>query len=132
MPNTPTTQKEYVIPLENRPGTLTEVTSALGKANVNILGYLLEAQGDFGVFRFTTNEPGKTESWLKSTNRPYRANDVITVPVPNNPGELGRITSTLAKSGVNVLGSYPSSINNQIGLTFAVNDIATAKKVLQG
>lgn len=132
MTNAPTTQKEYVVPLENKPGTLAEITTALGKANVNVIGYLLESQGDFGVFRFTTNEPQKTESWLKQANRPYRTNDVITIPLSNNPGELGRIATTLSKSGVNVLGSYPTTIGNGVGLTFAVNDIATARKVLQG
>lgn len=132
MPNSPTTNKEFVLPLENRPGTLAEVATALGKSNINIIGFLLEAQGDFGVARVVTSDPGKTESWLKSINKPYRANDVITVPVQDKPGELGRITTTLSKSGVNVNAAYPTTTPNGIGLTFAVSDLQTAKKVLQG
>lgn len=135
MPNTtndPMTSREFVMPLENRPGTLAEIATALGKANVNIVGFLLEAQGDYGIVRVVTNDAGKTESWLKSSGRPYRANDVITINVQDKPGELGRIASTLAKSGVNVTAAYPTSGPKGIGITFAVDDVGSAKKALQG
>jgi hypothetical protein len=128
----PTTQREFVIPLQNKPGTVAEIASSLGKANVNILGFLVEAQGDFGVARILTSDPAKTEGWLKQTNRLYHANDVITVNVPNNPGELGRIASKLAASGVNINAAYPTITpgSNNPSLTLAVNDIASARKVL--
>lgn len=132
MPNTPTTNKEFVLPLENRPGTFAEVATALGKANINIIGFLLEAQGDYGVARVVTSDPGKTESWLKSSSKPYRTNDVITIPVKDQAGELGRIATTLSKSGVNVNAAYPTTTPNGFGLTFAVSDVQTAKKALQG
>jgi hypothetical protein len=125
---TTTTNREFVVPLENKPGTLAEVATALGKSNVNILGYLLEAQGDFGVARIITSEPAKTESWLKSTNRPFRVNDVVIAQVKPQPGELGRIATALAKSGVNVTASYAT----EDGLAFAVDNVATARKALGG
>ena len=131
-PTNPTTQREFVIPLENRPGTVAEVATALGKANINILGFLLEAQGDFGVARIITSDPAKTEGWLKQTARPYRTNDVITVNVPNNPGELGRITTKLAASGVNINAAYSTTAigSNTPGITLAVSDINSARKAL--
>lgn len=132
MATTTTTQKEYVIPLENKPGSLAEVTSALGKANINILGYLLEAQGEFGIFRFITNDPTKTEGWLRQASRPFRTNEVIAVSAPSNPGELGRLTTTLSKSGVNITASYPTSVNNALGIAFAVDNLAGARKALGG
>lgn len=126
-----TTTKEFVIPLENKPGTLADVAATLGKANVNIQAYLLEAQGDFGVFRFVPSDVAKTESWLKTANRPYRVNDVVTVTVANKPGELGRIAQKLAASGVNIVASYPvAPSGSETQIAFAVNDVATAKKVL--
>lgn len=129
---TPTTQREFVIPLENKPGTLAEVATALGKANINIQGYLLEAQGDFGVYRFIPSDPSKTEGWLKQSNRPYRTNEVITVPVMDKPGELGRLCTNLSKSGVNVTASYPTNTPNGIGIAFCVNDVQSARKSLSG
>lgn len=126
-----TTQREFVIPLENKPGTLAEVTASLGKANINVSAYLLEAQGDFGVFRFVTSDATKTETWLKSVNRPFRVNDVVTVAVPDKPGELGRIAQKLSGSGVNILASYPvASGPTGTQLAFAVDDVAAARKIL--
>lgn len=130
--NTPTTQREFVIPLENKPGTLADVASALGKSNVNVLGYLLEAQGDFGVFRFFTSDPVKAETWLKESRRPYRSNEIIVAPVPNTPGELGRIATALSKSGVNITASYPSTVNGGVGIAFAVDNVSAAKKIISG
>lgn len=122
-----TTQREFVIPLENRPGTLGEITSALGKANVNIIGYLCESQGDFGVLRIITNDPTKTESWLKQSNRPYRSNEVVWTPISSKPGELGRLATSLSKSGINILSSYPTENG---GIAFCVDNVPGARKVL--
>lgn len=126
------TNREFVIVLENKPGTVAEVATALGKANINIQGYLVNATGEFGTIRIVTSDPTKTESWLKSTNRVYQSHDVVTVPIQNKPGELGTFASTLAKSGVNIQASYATAVPNGIGLTFAVNDLNSARKVLNG
>lgn len=124
-----TTQKEFVIPLENRPGTLAEVASSLGKANVNIIGYLVQAQGEYGVVRIITSDPAKTEGWLKQTNRAYRVNEVVWTPVQPQPGELGRIATILSKSGVNIHATYPTENS---GLAFAVDNVPGARKALGG
>jgi hypothetical protein len=127
---TTTTNKEFVVPLENKPGTIAEVATALGGAHINIVAYLVEAQGEFGILRVVTNNPSQTETWLKSTNRAFRSNEVIVTPVKANvPGELGRIATTLAKSGVNITASYPTETG---GLVFAVDNVASARKALGG
>ena len=125
-----TIQKEFVTPLENKPGTIAEVASALAKANVNIVGYLLEGQGDFGIFRFATSDAAKTEEWLKSTRRAYRVNEIVTVPVKDAPGELARVATTLSASGINITASYPTTTAGGIAISFAVDDIHAAKKAL--
>ena len=124
-----TTQKEFVIPLENKPGTLAEVASSLGKANVNIVGFLVQAQGEYGIIRLITNDPLKTESWLRQTNRMFHVNEVVWTPAKPQPGELGRIATTLTKSGINVTASYPTENG---GIAFCVNDVPGARKVLSG
>ncbi|MHB8605237.1 MAG: ACT domain-containing protein [Thermoplasmatota archaeon] len=128
---TATTVKEFVIALENKPGTLAEVTSALGGANVNITGLVCEAQGEFGIVRLVTSDPAKTEGWLRTTNHRFRTNDVLAVNVPNNAGELGKIAKKLAASGVNINSTFlnlPPTGTPQ--LVFSVSDINSAKKVI--
>lgn len=124
-----TTQKEFVIPLENKPGTLAEVATSLGKANINIIGYLVQAQGEYGIVRLITSDPAKTEGWLKQTNHAYRTNEVVWTPVKPQPGELGRITTQLSNSGVNITATYPTENG---GLAFCVDNVQSARKVLGG
>ena len=126
---TTTTQKEFVIPIENKPGTFAAVASALGSANVNIVGCLVQAQGEYGIVRLITSDPAKTEAWLKQTNHAYRTNDVVWTPLSPKPGELGRVATLLSKSGINITATYPTENN---GMAFAVDNVPSAKKVLGG
>lgn len=126
-----TIQKEFVTPLDGRPEAVAEVASALGKANVNIMGYLVERHDGAGVFRFAPSDPARTEAWLKETRRPYEVNEIVTVPVRDAPGELARVAKALSKSGVSITASYTTSTPQGIAVSFAVDDIAAAKKALR-
>ena len=92
----------------------------------------MNATGEFGTIRLVTNDANKTESWLKSSGRAYQAHEVVTIPLPDKPGELGRVATNLAKSGVNINASYPTVTPTGLGLTFATDDYTTAKKILSG
>ena len=124
-------QKEFVVSIENRPGTLADIANALGKANVNILGFELQAQGDFGQFRFTTDEVAKAETTLKNSHVHYRGTEIVTVTAPNNPGELGRLAARIANSGVNIEAAYPIFGNDAPQIAFRVDDVPSAVKALQ-
>ena len=124
--------REFVINLENRPGTLAEVTRALGGANINIVGFCLQTNDENGTFRFVTNDEPKTENWLKSKGHKYKANEIITTRVKNSPGELGLLCESLSKSGVNIEACYPLAGHgpSDTELAFCVDDAQSARKVL--
>lgn len=103
--------------------------SSLGKANINIIGYLVQAQGEYGIVRLITSDPAKTEGWLRQTNRMHHVNDVVWTPVKPQPGELGRIAATLSKSSVNITATYPTENG---GLAFCVDNVPSARKALGG
>lgn len=126
--------KEFVVPLENRPGTLGEVTRALAGANINILGIALETTRDFGIARFIVADPAKAESTLKSKGYKYRATDVITVRLPNTPGTLADVSEKLARSNINIEGvfGYTPTNANEGEIIFKVSDIAQAEKIIGG
>jgi hypothetical protein len=126
----PTTTKEFIMVLENKPGTLAEIGTALGKANVHITGFDMQSQQDFGTLRFATSEPAKTEQWLKGTRYTYRVRDLVTVPAEDRPGELGRIAQILGASGININAAYRVSENGSARIGFAVDDIPSAVKAL--
>lgn len=123
--------KEFVIPVETQAGTLADITTALAKAEVNIRGFICDGHGDFSVLRLVTDKPDATEEMLRAARHVFRTHDVLTVHVPNRPGELARIAQRLAASGVNVNAAYATSANDgRTELTFSVDDLRSAVKIL--
>lgn len=116
--------------IENSPGTLAEVGAALGEENVDIMGFDVQAQPEFGTLRFVTNDPAKTEEWLESTRFSYRVRDLVTVAAEDRPGELGRLAQTLSGSGINIDAAYCVSVDGDEQVGFAVNDAPSAIKAL--
>lgn len=123
--------KEFIIPVENQAGALADITTSLARADINIAGFLCEGGGQYGVLRIVTDKPTETEAMLKATRQAFRVNDVLSVRVPNRPGELARITQRLAASGVNVDAAYPTAApDGRTDITFAVSDLRSAEKLL--
>lgn len=124
--------KEFIVTIENRPGTLADVTKALGQANVNILGIALQATGDFGTLRFVPSDEAKTEKALKSGNFRFVSHEVVTVKAKHAPGELARFAEKLSKSGINIDAVYPvvQPGTTDVEVAFRVSDVASARKVL--
>lgn len=123
-------EKEFVVVLDNAPGTLAAVATALGNEGVDIRGFLAQSQGEFGVLRLVTSDAERTERWLRNARHRFRVHDVLAIEVHNSPGDLGRIASRLAGSGINVAAAYPSLDHGRIRLTLAVDDLVSARKVL--
>lgn len=126
------TTTEIFVELENRPGTLADATDTLGKANVNITGFLLEAQGSKGIARFLTQDPGKARSALEKAGLAPQDREIVVTPVPNRPGQLAKMARALADSGVNIESSFPvlDPAGSKAGIAFAVDDANSANKVL--
>lgn len=123
--------KEFVIAVQNEPGAFADITTALAAKNVNISGFLAEGRGEFGVLRLVTDNPEAAESALRDGQQTFRINDVLSVRVPNNPGQLARIAQLLAASGVNVNAAYTTAgKGGDTLLTFVLDDRRSAEKVL--
>lgn len=126
-----TTSTEFVIPLENQVGTLAEIAGVLAKENVNITGLLCEGGNEFGTMRLVTDDPTTTARVLRAAHRTFRANDVIALRVPNEPGRLLDVAQRLAASGVNVNAAYVTAAPDGTALlTFNVDDLRSAQKIL--
>lgn len=88
--------------LENRPGTLAEVTRILGEAGINIRALSLADTRDFGILRLIVNDKEKTKDILSRRGFTVRKTEVVAVVVPDRPGGLAEILRGLAEANVNV------------------------------
>lgn len=88
--------------LENKPGTLAEVTRILGEAGVNIRALSLADTKDFGILRLIVNDNEKAREVLDQKGFTVRKTEVVAVEVPDRPGGLADILKILAEANINV------------------------------
>jgi hypothetical protein len=92
--------------LENKSGRLAEVTGVLAKAGVNIRALSLADTADFGILRLIVNNTDRANQILKERGFTVAKTQVIALEVPDSPGGLAGILSTLDKAGINVEYMY--------------------------
>jgi hypothetical protein len=119
--------------LENKSGRLAEVTGVLAKAGVNIRALSLADTADFGILRLIVNNSDRAQQILKESGFTVAKTNVIALEVPDSPGGLAGILSTLDKAGINVEYMYAfvqRSGDNAI-IIFRFDELDKATRILQ-
>jgi hypothetical protein len=88
--------------LENKPGSLENVTRLLKNANVNIRTLSLADTIDFGILRLIVNDVDTSLAALKESGLRVSRTIVVAVEVPDRPGGLHSILEVLSPNEINV------------------------------
>jgi hypothetical protein len=88
--------------LENKPGSLENVTRLLKNANVNIRTLSLADTIDFGILRLIVNDVDTSLAALKESGLRVSRTIVVAVEVPDRPGGLHSILEVLSQNDINV------------------------------
>lgn len=91
---------------ENKPGTLAEITHALGAAGVDIRAMSIADTSDFGIFRMIVNHTEEAKEALTKMGCIVSVTQVIAVLIPDSPGALNDILTLFAENGVNLEYMY--------------------------
>lgn len=120
--------KDLAIQLENRPGALADMGTALGRAGVSIEGGGAWVANGQGVAHFLFADGPSARRALEAANIKVLAEREVIVQRLNQsePGQLGKITRRMAEAGVNIEALY-SDHDHQ--LILVVDDIAKARSV---
>ncbi len=95
--------------LENKPGRLAKICSALAQEKVDIRALsVMEAEGP-SVLRFVTNDLDATRNVLTSLGTEFRIAEVLAVQIENGTGSLARVLEKLAEEHINVEYAYAST-----------------------
>src|SRR3954447_20706023 len=92
--------------LENKPGRLAKICSALGHEKINIQALSVMDTPDRSVLRLVTDEPEATRKVLTSIGTESELSEVLAVEMENRPGALARVLETLAEEHINVEYAY--------------------------
>ena len=101
------TVKQIDLFLENRPGTLSEVSELLGNNGINIIAFYVVTEADKGILHFISNDPEKTVNVLKTAGYELETKDVLACVTPHHPGGMNAILKPLKSADINVEYIYP-------------------------
>jgi hypothetical protein len=119
--------------LDDEPGTLSRVTSLLGRHRINIYALTLSEGVGHGYVRMVVDKHAEAVSVLRAAEELVLEREVLLLELSNAPGCLGRVTEQLAAAKINLEYAYcAAGPSVEMGLVVVrVNDTDKALKVLQ-
>jgi len=119
--------------LENKPGSLEEVTRILKEANINIRTLSLADTTDFGILRLIVNNVDTTSRVLRDNGFRVSRTTVVAVEVPDRPGGLHSILAVLKNDNILVeyLYAFVEKSGENAVIIFRFDDSDAAIDVLR-
>lgn len=125
--------KEFIVLMDDTPGTLGKVCRALADRNVNILGLHSFPIGGKAVTRFVVDSPTAAKAAFDSERVICAEGEVVQVKLPHRPGEIARVATRLGESKMNINYAYcglESGTNTPL-IFFGVADAGQAAPILE-
>jgi hypothetical protein len=122
---------DLVIELDNTPGSLAEVTSAISDAGVNIAAATCLGKGERTELHILVKHAEATKHALGAISHlaVSREREVVVVDVEDRPGVLADLTRRVAQAGVNIDLVYIATRNRVV---FGSEDLAGLRAALDG
>ncbi len=129
--------KDLKITLENRPGTLADLSEALGEAGINIegiCGFAREVKGSEDrefvthVAHILVDDATPAKRALKVAGiKVEEEREAVIIDMKDHPSELAAVTRRMADSGVNIEFFYTATRTRMV---LGVSDTEKACKLL--
>jgi len=122
--------KQLSFMMPDRAGLLSEITTALGAAKVNINAICAYGMQNEATFMLTADSIAKAKKALAPLGvSELKENDVFAVEMTNKPGELQKVAKKIADAGINIIYMYgTTTAGRSATCVFATSDDAQAIK----
>jgi hypothetical protein len=126
------TVKEFDVYVQNKPGELAKVCEMLGNHGVNIRAIASERNHEWPMIKIVTDDEATAKSAFSRSGILYGLRDVVSVKMPDRPGELGKVARKLAKAMINVDSIYILGKDGRsTEIAFTVDNQQKAESVLK-
>ncbi len=98
--------KEISFTMPNKVGLLSEVTTAVAGAKVNITAICAYAMENSAYFMLTVDSNARAKKALAPLSAAIEERDVVEVEMPNKPGELRKVAARIAGAGIDIKYMY--------------------------
>ncbi len=116
--------KQISVFMENKPGTLEEMTDVLAKNNIDMRAISLAEAEDFGIARLIVDDVYETTTVLKDAGFVNRLSDVLAVEIPDTPGGLNKVLKTLSAAQVNLEYMYAFLGGKEVDKAYLIMKVA--------
>ena len=124
--------KQLSVFVENKQGSLHEITDTLAKANINMRSMSVADTSNYGIVRIIANDPDGAKALLDKQGYAANVRLVNAFAVPDQPGGLAKVLNLLEGNGVNIEYMY-ALITSEAGKAYSVmrtGDTAETDKIL--
>ena len=125
--------KQISVFVENQPGSLMRVTSALNEARINIRAIASFDTPEFGILRLVVEQPEKAKEFLTEKGFVVRVQEVVGAELKDEKGNLNEMLKVLADQGISVgyIYSFVIRENKAPGMVFHSDDNVKAEAALK-
>ena len=94
--------KELTVVAPDRIGLLADISEALGQNSINIESISVGTTNDTAIIRLTTTEKKGAHKILQEAGFSALTSEKMLVRLKDRPGELARVSRTLANENINI------------------------------
>ncbi len=125
--------KQLTIFVENKQGTLVDITNILAENNVNMRALSIADTQDFGILRLIVNDNDTATKALAEANYLYKITEVVGVKIGDQPGKLSKALTVLDENNINMeyLYAFMARTEKHAYVVLRVEDNEKAEKALE-
>ena len=125
--------KQLTIFVENKKGSLVDITKTLAENNVNIRALSIADTQDFGLLRLIVNDTATGVAALTEKGYLLKATDVVGVKIGDQPGKLSKALQVLDEADINMeyLYAFMTRTEKHAYVVLRVADNAAAETALE-
>lgn len=124
--------KQLSVFVENKLGSIAQVTGALKEANINIRALASFDSPTYGILRIVVDKPEEGMLLLHEKQFAAKITDVLAFELQDNPGALDEALNCLTDAGISINYIYSFVLRQQAEplMVMHVSDMDVAKAAL--
>ena len=125
--------KQLTIFVENKQGTLVDITKILADNNVNMRALSIADTQDFGILRLIVDNNDVATKALQDAGYLIKMTDVVGVKIGDQPGKLSKALEVLDEAKINMeyLYAFMARTEKHAYVVLRVADNDAAEKALE-
>jgi hypothetical protein len=125
--------KQLSVFVDNRPGSLMDVTSKLTEAHINIRAVASSDTPEFAILRLVVDDANAAKEYLTSKGFVVRVTEVIGVELEDKKGNLNHMLTILAEGEISINYIYSFVIRDGKApvMVFHTTEVEKAIEILK-